>query len=161
MRWQKDSEYDMPRAGSRKWKYKYEHKHKDRDQYMRRSQMFQKVEYGLPAKIRRLVGCTKIISWFGNYCRMMNWPFDTRGNLLRHIRLIMKYKGCLELLWHICLFSKGPTKRGPRTSLHPTSYTSGDVPTGRPGEFFSLPFLVKWIWLTHMMHIIHLEAFLN
>ena len=24
-------------------------------------------------------------------------------------------------------------------------YTSGDVPTGRPGEFFSLPILVKWI----------------
>ena len=29
----------------------------------RRSQMFQKVEYGLPAKIWRLVGCTKMISW--------------------------------------------------------------------------------------------------
>ena len=24
-------------------------------------------------------------------------------------------------------------------------YTSGDVPTGRPGKFFSLPILVKWI----------------
>ena len=31
--------------------------------YMRRFQMFQKVDYGLPAKIWRLVGSTKIVSW--------------------------------------------------------------------------------------------------
>ena len=31
--------------------------------YRRRCQMFQKVEYGLPAKIWRFVGCTKMISW--------------------------------------------------------------------------------------------------
>ena len=30
---------------------------------MTHSQMFQKVEYGLAAKIWRLVGCTKMISW--------------------------------------------------------------------------------------------------
>jgi len=29
---------------------------------MIRSQMFQKVEYGLPAKIGRFVGCTEMIS---------------------------------------------------------------------------------------------------
>ena len=41
----------------------------------------------------------------------------------RHIRLIMKYKGCLELLWHICLFSKGPTRR------------AEDILTTRPGTY--------------------------
>ena len=30
---------------------------------MRRYQMFQKVEYGLPAKIWRLVGCTEMVYW--------------------------------------------------------------------------------------------------
>ena len=30
---------------------------------MTHSQMFQKVEYGLPAKIWQLLGCTEMISW--------------------------------------------------------------------------------------------------
>ena len=28
-------------------------------------------------------------------------------------------------------------------------YTSGDVPTGRPGEFFSLSIMVKWMIDAH------------